>query len=438
MKKLSLLLITIYFFHIESLTAACYDQPLSLAELIDIALENHPSTKQAWWKANRAASAVGDAKSGYYPNIVFSSRAVNGRDFKFINGPDTSYGIVGADIFVNMLLIDFGERKATVNMAKSALMASNWQLDWSIQKIMVDVLEKAYNTLLDQQVSQAAEISLNEAEKMLNVAKELNRVGLTSITDVYTAQATYSQMKMELAEKKSSLDIQRGKLAASLGLSADTCIQVAAPETPSCQPVENLDVLMAIALDQRADLMAKQARLQEAAYNQLRVKTSYCPKISLNTRGGFNKYLEENRDRYGQYEIALNLDVPFFNGFKSMYENRKAYADTQISYQELIELQIDITFEVLKHSRSVQAAQEMIPDAEMNLNNSIKAYEGVVEKYKAGKEGITEVSWAQRQLATARVRYSEVKTKLLVSIANLAFATGTLAPYMEAPCQENF
>lgn len=118
-----------------------------------------------------------------------------------------------------------------------------------------------------------------------------------------------------------------------------------------------------------------------------------------------------------------------------MYQNRIAYADTQISTEQLLELQLDISLEVLTYSRTLRAAQEMLPDAEDNLQNSVKAYEGVLDKYKAGKEGIAELSIAQRQLAAARVRYSDVKTKLLVSIANLAYATGTLAPYMEMPCQ---
>jgi outer membrane protein TolC len=54
-----------------------------------------------------------------------------------------------------------------------------------------------------------------------------------------------------------------------------------------------------------------------------------------------------------------------------------------------------------------------------------------MEKYQAGKERITELSNAQLQLAEARVRYSDVKTKWLTALANLAYATGTLPIYLE-------
>lgn len=411
------------------------DHPLTLTELVNLALENHPSTKQAWWNANRAASALGSAKSVYYPNLRLAANAVNGRDFKFINGPDTSYTIVGADLFLTFLLYDFGERSATIEMAKASLIAANWQTDWNIQKVMIKVLENAYSTLHAQETLEAAQISLAEAEKILNAAKELNRAGLTPISDVYTTQATFSQMKMELAQQKASLDIQKGKLAISLGLSASTTVDLASLEEFSTQQTQNTEKLIEIAFQQRADLMMRQAKLQETLFKQDRARTAYWPKLSFAGRGGFNHAMHDKTDA-AQYQVALNFELPLFNGFDTLYQNRIAYADHQISNEELLELQLEISLEVLTYSRLLQATQEMLPDADDNLKNSLKAYEGVYEKYKAGKEGITELSYAQRQLATARVRYSDVKTRLLVSIANLAYATGTLAPYMEIPCDD--
>jgi outer membrane protein TolC len=336
-----------------------------------------------------------------------------------------------------MLLLDFGERNASIDMAKSALLAANWETDWTIQQVLVNVLENAYSTLYAQEALQASQITLNEAEKVLNIAKELNRTGLTPITDVYTSQATFYQTKMDYTQHKSSRDIERGKLAASMGLSATSCFEIVMPESSINMPVsKQVDDLIAIAYQQRTDLLAQQARIQEKMANKLRTKAAYLPKLYFNGREGFNRALRDKTNG-AQYEVALNFEMPIFNGFDTIYQNRIAYAEARGSIEELIELQIDIALEVLTHSRQLQASQEMLPDAEANLTNSTNAYEGVLEKYKAGKETITDVSIAQRQLAAARLRYIDVKTKLLISMANLAYATGTLAPYMETPCQEN-
>jgi outer membrane protein len=408
------------------------NHPLTLAELVDIALKNHPSTQLTWWNANRAASAVGSAKSAYYPKVGLEANATHGRDFKFINGPDVNYTIVGADLVLSMLLYDFGGRSAGVNGAKMALLAANWQTDWTIQKVMVKVLENAYSTLHAQEVFQATLSSLADAENVFKTAKELNRTGLTPVSDVYTSQAALSQMKMELSQQKALLDIQKGKLAACLGLRTTTPLELA--ELDTIQAVQKLpiDELIALALNQRADLLSKQAGLSESIYNKDKAAAAHGPKIHFTGRGGADHAFHDKANA-AHYQVSLNVDLPLFMGFETMYNNCMAYAETQMAEEELAELQLNISLEVLACSRSLEAAEEMLPEAEENLTCSTKAYESVLDRYKAGKETIASMSNAQRQLAAARIRYSDVKTRWLASIANLAYATGTLAPYMESP-----
>lgn len=407
------------------------DHPLTLPEIVNIALETHPETRQAWWQANRAAAALGEARSAYYPRIDFDTGITHGRDFKFLNGPDTNYTIYNADLLLSMLLYDFGERKATVNAARMALLAANWEANWTLQSVMANVLDRAYAMMLAQETLQATLMSMGDAEKMLSVSEGLNRAGLSPISDVYTSQSTVAQMKMDVAQQRALLDIQRGKLAASMGLSADTCLTLA---TVDCMPApqkQNITDLIALAQQRRADLAARQARFAESMARYDMAKAAYGPKLAFTGRSGYD-YAVNDRANGVHYQVALNLDVPLFTGFENVYEKRIACADTQISVEELAQLELDISLEVLTHSRSLEAAQEMLYYAEDNLNSALKAYEGVLDKYQAGKERIAEVSNAQRTLAAARIRYSDIKTRWLVSLANLAYATGTI---MEAPCK---
>lgn len=431
-KSLALLLFLLF----GSLTAAPdLNHPLTLTELLDIALENNPATSQAWWNARRAAAALGTANSAYYPQIGLEGGVTHGRDFKFLNGPDVNYTIIGADLVLSMILLDYGERQASVSAAKMALLSANWQADRDIQNVMVHVLEHTYAMLHAQETLQAAQSSLADAEKVWKTAYELNRTGLTSISDLYTAQATLSQMKMDLSLQKALLDIAKGKLSASLGLTATLSFELAPLDPIQALPASRTDDLIALADAQRADLMAKRAQLSETHARYKQTSASYGPKVFLSGRGGANHAFHD-RSNGGQYKIALNLEIPLFTGFEATYQKRMAYADIQLSQAELTELQLEIALEVLTQSRSLEAAQEMLPDAEEYLTNASKAYEGMLLKYKAGKEGITEVSSAQRLLAAARVRFSDVKTRWLVSIANLAYATGTMLPYMESRCQK--
>lgn len=413
-----------------SLSAADFSQPLSLGELVDIALENHPSTKNSWWNAKRAAAIVGIEKSNYYPKLDFKAGVIHGRDFKFLNGPNTNYTIVGADIFLSMMLWDFGATKESVEAAKKGLLAANWSADWNVQEVMLDVLNQAYQTLHAEEVVSAAHFSLEDAERMLNLAVEQYNGGLKPISDLYIAKASHAQMKMDLIESKMELAIHQGKLGASLGLDPSAQLKIRPIDHPQAfSLLEQTDCLISLAQQQRADLFAKRAKLQESIALEKKVRASYLPKLDLGGKGGANHAVHDKTNAL-QYDISLNLTYPLFTGFQSFYQKRAALADVELTRAELAQLELDIALEVLTYSLTVQGLQEMMPASEEELQNAIKSYDAVLEIYKAGKEDISSVSVQQRQLALSRIRFSEMKTRWLVALAKLAYATGTL-------CSEN-
>lgn len=381
------------------------------------------------------AASVGMAESANYPQMGFGAYGSHGRQFKFINGPDVNYSNVGAEVTIAMMLCDFGRTKAAIHEAQYALLAANWQSDWAIQKVIVKVLENAYSALHAQEALAAYRETLSDAEKMLHVSNELNRSGLRAVTDVYTSQATLAQVRMEVSQQQALLDIQKAKLASSLGFPADTHLEIASLGAVEVVEPEQVCCLIACAKAQRADLMAQHQRLGETRERLKKSNAEYYPKLSFRGRGGADHYFHD-RSGPAYYDITLNIDIPLFNGFETVYKNRYAYTEVESSEEELAQMELDIALEVLTHARNLEAVQEMLVYARENLDNALKAHQGVMEKYQAGKDGIAELSNALRQLAVARVRFSDMRTRYLVTLANLAYATGTLTPRMEvAPCR---
>lgn len=402
----------------------CFAEALSLSEIIDLALQNNPKTKQAWWDAKRIEANVGNAKSTYYPSISLNTNVSHGRDYKFINGPNTTYTNIQADLALSMMLYDFGERQAHINTAKMALVRAGWHLDLKMQKVIVETLECAYQYIHEHEVLQASLLSLEEAGRMLEVSEKLYHAGLNPISDVYTSKSTLSLMQIELARRKSSFDIQRCKLAIILGLTTEDCLELAPIPIPENQN-QKLKDLIFLAENQRSDLMEKRARLVESTYALDSVKAHYQPKLTLGARGGYDQYIK-SKDRGAHYQVTLNLDIPLFNGFKSFYQIKEAIADIHISEEEIADLELTIALEVLTFSRAVESSIEMLFYATENLENAKKAYDGTFDKYEIGEESIAELSNAQKQLAEARILFSDIKTRLLVSIANLSYATGSV------------
>jgi outer membrane protein TolC len=73
----------------------------------------------------------------------------------------------------------------------------------------------------------------------------------------------------------------------------------------------------------------------------------------------------------------------------------------------------------------VKAAEEALEWSDLFLSESTQSYEGSMESYRAGLQSIFNLIQAQRNLADARIKQAQAKTQWLISLAELAFATGS-------------
>lgn len=405
-----------------------FAQGATLAELVDLAMQNSPETKKAWSASQRAAAYEGSVKSRYYPKIDLDLQAEKGKTFQFINGPDTKYTEVGADLSLSMLLFDFGERRAEARAAACALKAANWEADFALQKVLITVLEDAYELLHVQEVLHADAITLEDAKKLLEYAQAMHQVGLAPISDVYTTLANVSQLEIDVKNHKADQETKRGKLLATIGQSYNENFTVASINELPQPKREDLEALLKRAKAKHAELLAKQAKTKQAAFELEKEEASFLPKLSAKASGGFTHFVHDHT-KSANYEVGLDLKIPLFAGFESVYKARMARAQLDTTLSELALAELEIAQQVLSSQTALKAAEESLPLATHNVKNCELAYAGALEKYRAGQKNmIHEVSSALQQLAKARLREHDVKTKWLVSIAKLAYATGTLDP----------
>jgi len=410
--------------------------PLSIGELLNIALENNPQTRTVWWRAQQAVAAQGVAAAAYYPDLNFEGFATNSRDYKFPEGHEIEFTTFGADLSLSYMLYDFGERRANNQAAKAALIAANWLSDWTIQKVMFDVLNHTYSYLNALELLNSRMDSLHDAEDSLDSVQELNRIGLRSITDVYTMKAAFSDMQIGIAQQKAEADIALAKLYTSLGFSSSGgFLQIAGLSEPKhLDKIKvDLDALLSMAHNQRADLLAKQAEISQKKALLAKTIAQYKPKLSLGAETGYQRYIHDRSNGF-TYNVGLGLSYPLYDGGLSKSQKSFAQADLNESLFSLEQMQLEVAQEIVSYKRWFEAAQEILQLSLENLDNSIKSFEGTLDRYKAGTQSIFDLTAAQKQLAEARIKHGEAKTHWYKSLAQLAFATGTIASYKESSC----
>ena len=232
---------------------------------------------------------------------------------------------------------------------------------------------------------------------------------------------------MEMAQVSAQKEIAYGKLMTALGLSVETELDIEMTPATIANPqiAEGVPALIALAETQRADLLARQAQLGEMQSRLKRAKRAYLPKLRFNGLGGWDEYAKHEDSGYN-YTVGLALDIPLFRGFESTYQKQLASADVDLSLAEIKELQNAIACEVLSYCASVKGSSEALEWSVSYVDEAHKSYEASLESYKAGLHTIFDLIQAQRNLADARLRQTQTRTQWLVSLAELAFATGSI------------
>jgi outer membrane protein len=399
-------------------------EPIGLAELIDMGLKNNPETEKSWAAVRKAQAQKGVAKSDYYPAAGVQGKLIYGRDVKYINGPVVDYVNYGADLVISYLLFDFGERRAAVHATRDALKSANWSKDYAMQHVICKVSESYYEYLNANERLQVRLRALKDTELVRDSAEELFKSGLKAEGDLSVGRGAVAQQQIELARAEAAVSIAYGKLMMNLGLGMDTRMEISSEIADYPEMKESVTDLIALAESKRADVQAKKSLLSEMHEKVSQSRRNPRPKLRLMGQGGWVEYAKHKNRGYN-YSAGVILDVPLFKGFENSYRTRMALADEEITVAQLKALQEEVALEVLTYCSTVKSAQEGVKWSSLYLEESTKAYEVSMERYKSGLQNIFDLLQAQRSLDDARMNTTEAKTAWLVSLAQLAFATGS-------------
>jgi outer membrane protein TolC len=410
------------------LCSSMWADPVGLADLIDLALKNNPETTKSWAGVKKAQAQMGAAKSDYYPAVGIQGKLVQGRDVKFVNGPEVVYTNYGADLILSYVLFDFGVRRAGVQATREALKASNWSVDFAIQQVICNVATSYYQYLNAENLLMTKKSTLEDAGQMRDIAEDLFKSGLKAEGDQGVSRGAVAQQQIELAKARAMVAIAYGKLLMSLGLLPETKLEIRAVDEQAYPGITaGTENLIALAQEKRTDILAKKAQLAALHETVKKSRRTPRPKLKFLGQGGWIEYAK-HKDRGYNYSAGLMLDIPLFKGFENSYQTRMALADEEMTAAELKILQEEVALEVLTYTESVKAAEAALKWSDLYLEEATKSYGASMENYKAGLQNIFDVLQMQRSLADARMKKTEARTEWLVSLAQLAFTTGSLNP----------
>jgi outer membrane protein len=400
------------------------NKPLTLADVVDLALCNNPQTHSLWIDARIQAANVGANMAAYLPTL--SAQGGISRDRTSASGLAVTSNTRRAGLTISYLLYDFGGRSANLENAKQLLIAANATRDATLQSNYLNAVQSYYALLSARASVQALQVAEASARESLDAAQTRYDAGVATPADKLQAQTALSQATLNLVTARGNERNAQGALANTMGFDANQPFTLAPVQDIQPNPVVEQDIGMLIdeARHNRPDLAAADAQIKAAEAQFEATRATGMPSITLDASSNSTKM--DNSPFTNTGSINLTLNVPLFSGMRNSYQNRGAelQVENQKAARDLLSNRIALEVwnayqALLTNSQALRTANDLVASAE-------QAEEMTLGRYKAGVGNILDVLSAQSTLASARQQKVAALYNFLTSRVALTQSIGEL------------
>lgn len=402
---------------------------LSLAQVVDLALQNNPATRLSWAQARAAVDIYGSAQGRWYPTLTGDVNATRSRSLAAPGRPAGERTQYGPSLNLSYMVLDFGGRSGTVDVARQTAIAADLSHNATVENTVLAVESAAFSFLATRAERDAQRSAVDQAQAALDAATERHRVGLATIADVLQARTARSQAQLTLESLEGNLAIARGSLAVAMGLPANARYDLPElAETDSVHSVTaSVDSLIDLAIQNRPELAA--ARAQAAAANaQVRVaRAAMLPSLGF-TATGANNASTVSTFSGRTYSIGFGLQIPLFSGFSQSYDMGAAQEQVQAATARTDIARQQIVQQVFTAYYGLRTATDRVRTSADLLASATESESVARGRYREGVGSIVDLLIAQSALAAARAQAVEARWQWHTALAQLAHDIGTLGP----------
>jgi len=426
-KAIILLMAPIAFVQGQNITS----DSLTLSGILNTVINNYPALKKVEKELLSADAKIDLTKTAYLPNVSFStsynrigpvnSISFGGKDIQLF--PEDVYN---ATFSVNQSIYDFGKTAKNLALDERSKDLVKLTVDQTRQQVSMAVMGNYYTINFLQEAIQIKEDQLNTLNEHLKFVQKKAATGSATQYDIMTTKVKISVIENQKTDLQTALQVQSCQLNSYLGKSQDSPVLL--KKDISIQHViPSVDSLCAIAFANRNEMkMARQKEeISKSRLNVIKVQNN--PSLDFIATGGFkNGYLNSSMEDVGKlnYTIGVGFKVPVFDANRSKYSKIQAKSYFEENQQETELMRRNITNEVIESRANAEAALKKVKQSELQLQQSLQAYNLAEVSYKAGT--ITNLDLLDSYTAVSESKLILFKTKIdyTVNLQRLRIALG--------------
>ncbi|HTM62889.1 MAG TPA: TolC family outer membrane protein [Gammaproteobacteria bacterium] len=421
-------------------------QSLHAADLIEVysqALNSDPIYQQAVSQRLATKEGVPISLSSILPNINLSySPGVTRSGFAGANvvtgsSPrNNTLRFYDLTLSLTQTVFNFSQFM-TVSSSISLSSGADATLNAALQNLMIRVSSAYFAVLKDEDNLTYNEASVLAYKQQLDQVKQQFKVGIKTITDVYTAQASYDSAVADQIAAQTQLTNDKENLRVITGVYYDHLAPLS-ENFPLISPKpRNVEDWVKTSLKQNWQIKASQYNVVSARQIVRQQFGGHLPTATM-TLSSEKQYTENNnayRQALNQRDgpstqsnrtIMFNLNLPIFSGGGVVAQTDQAIYNFEIAQQQLEQTQrstVNTTrqsyFGVISGISQVKADREAV-------QSTISSLRGMEESYNVGAETLVNVLNQQQKVFEAQVQYASDRYAFVNNFLALKQAAGTL------------
>ena len=399
--------------------------PLTAAEAAQIALHHQPSIAIATAGLAAAQGLQTQAVSGLRPTIsVGASYTAN----PIIASGGGAQPAISASASVRQLLFDFDHTRNLVRQTNAQTQSASANLSRAQSDLIFQTKQAFYQYAQNSRLIDINLANLRNQQSHLAMAQARTKAGLGLPVDVVRAQTAVSDAIFNLNLSQNTASVSKVLLTLLMGIDPRTPIQVADSSEPPIA-ADDVNVLVATALQQRPDLLQAQANVLSNQYGVSAAKTSNSPALVGSAGWG------DRGDNFMPANFSLNYGVAIqWNAFDAGLTTGKvktAQANLQSSQSQLDATRLSVMTDVAQAYLNLKTAEQRVVTSDAEIANAQEGVNLTQGRYNAGLGTFLDVLDAQTALVNAQTNRVNALSAVNQARAALAHAISADALYLQ-------
>lgn len=419
--------------------AACTDTPalrwdaLTLDDALDQMLCRSPGLRQAMADVAEQRAGVDLGELASRPRWNATAEYSGSRNFNSFGSSGRS---LSAAAGLSWVLLDFGQRSASLQAARLTLSAALASQDNALLEAVRDLVNRYGDAVVAQAALQAADDAETAARQTADAAQARYQAQVGSQIDRLQAQTALAQARLERVRAHSRWETARGQLALTLGADIDQPLQLSGWQAWALPADDSPDRsrLRAEARQQHPRLRSIQAQIDALRERLQAVQAEGRGSVSLSaSAGGSRNWGAAGSGNIPTANAAVVASIPLFNAREHDAQRRQVLAQIDAREAEQLALQREVDSQLWQAQQALSTSAQRLLASEQLLVSATATHQVAQGRYRAGVGSLLDLLNAQSTLADAQRQRVEALVEQLQARTQLSLATGRLGPYGMLP-----